>query len=72
VSLYLTPKEVAELTDRVRPSAQARRLRKLGIPFLWTPGELVKVPRSYATGERVVIGIDHGREPDFTVFGRPA
>jgi hypothetical protein len=33
VSIVLSPQEIADLTDRVRTSAQARQLAHMGIPY---------------------------------------
>lgn len=38
MSVCLTDKELAELTERERPSAQAKVLKALGIPYQARPG----------------------------------
>jgi uncharacterized protein DUF4224 len=62
--LTLTPAEVAELTRRERPAAQARVLRALGIPFKPHPTDPVLIV-SRAAAE-AVLGVkleEPGDEP---------
>lgn len=70
MSLYLSPEELVELTDKKTAPAQARRLKALGIPFIWQPGMRVKVLRS------AVLPKGEAQppipEPDFSVFRRAA
>lgn len=74
VSLVLTDAELVELTDRVRSSAQAKRLRAMGVPHIYTKGEPVKVLRSAverragSTAPRRREG--YAPEPDYAAFDR--
>ncbi len=73
-SLTLTPAELVELTGRVQAAAQAKRLRAMGVPHIYTKGEPVKVLRSAverragSTAPRRRQG--YAPEPDYQAFDR--
>jgi Domain of unknown function (DUF4224) len=69
MSLFLSPEEVAELTDRHTAPAQVRRLKAMRIRFIYRKGGRVKVPRS----EIEPAAEEHSQyalEPDFSVFDK--
>lgn len=49
--MFLTPKEIADLTKRVRPSAQARVMDALDIPYRLHPDGTLIVFRKDVTDE---------------------
>ena len=53
-AIVLTPAEIAALTKRARPKAQARILRSLGVPFAAHPDGTLLVSR--ASAEAVLNG----------------
>lgn len=70
----LTTAELVELTDRQTAPAQARRLRAMGVPHIYTPGAQVKVLRS-ALERRAGVEAPRRREgyapePDYLAFDR--
>ena len=73
MGLILTPAELVELTDRAKSTAQMRRLRALGIPFLYAPGGPVKALRSALEGRTAsekACREGYATEPDFSMFGK--
>lgn len=46
--MFMTPEELADLTHKVRPSAQARILAAMGIEFKMRPDKTLAVLRSHA------------------------
>ena len=71
MGLTLTPAELVELTDRAKPTAQMRRLRALGIPYLYAPGGSVKVLRSALErhpAAKKTAREGYAAEPDFSRF----
>ena len=46
--MYLTPEQVIELTDKQRPSAQARVLDHMGVPYRPRPDGTLAVLRIHA------------------------
>ena len=71
MSLTLTAEELVELTDREKPTAQVRRLRALGIPFIYAPGGPVKVLRAAIDKHAEVKKAPregYDAEPDFSMF----
>ncbi len=49
MSLVLTPEELVELTGKARPTAQARVLAALGIPFTPRPDGTLVVVKAIVT-----------------------
>lgn len=76
MSLYLTPEEVRELTDKATGPAQARRLQELGIPFIYKPPGRVKVARCVvphlAAQAPPAANQEFAPEPDFSMFAKSA
>lgn len=71
-SLTLTAEQLIALTDRCQPAAQARRLREMGIPHVYTKGKPVKVLHS-ALERRAGSAAPRRRdgyapEPDYQAF----
>jgi hypothetical protein len=62
VALILTPQEVASVTRRDRPKAQARVLRALGIPFRVHPRDSVLIVSVAAV--QAALGLQRGSEID--------
>ena len=62
VALILTPEEVARITRRDRPKAQARVLRALGIPFRVHPRDSVLIVSVAAV--QAALGVQSGSEID--------
>jgi hypothetical protein len=71
MTLFLTPSELVELTDRQTSPAQVKRLQKMGIQFIYRPGGRVKVARSALPSqghERSAAASQYATEPDFSGF----
>lgn len=70
--LILTAEQLVELTDRQRAAAQVRRLKAMGVPFLWDGHGSVKVLRSALEHQAAKRAARQGywQEPDFSIFGK--
>lgn len=68
--LILSQSEIAEITERVRPSAQIRRLTQLGIPFRIRADNVPIVSRAAFEQAMGAQGALQRRasEPDFSTF----
>lgn len=71
--MFLTPAQLAALTDRQTKPAQCRRLRAMKIPYIYEPPGEIKVlvtaieRRSYTESRR-----GYAAEPDFSHFPKVA
>jgi len=76
MSLFLTPDEVRELTDKATGPAQAKRLQQLGIPHLYKAPGRVKVARCavphLTPTERAAANEEFAPAPDFSMFAKSA
>lgn len=65
--MILAPEELAALTRRDRPSAQARVLRLLGIPFAAHPSDGVLLVSRAAAEKALGLAIERAIAEDFEV-----
>ena len=62
-----TSQEVIDLTRRDRPMAQARVLRRLGVPFLLHPTDGVLLVARAAAEQALGVVLEPKRQPEFEV-----
>lgn len=73
-NLFLTPSELRDLTHRVRPKAQVRALRQMGIEHRVRPDSSVAVLRSHIQimlgGKQQVSSIpsENGKQPNWSAI----
>lgn len=65
--MILTPEELIAITRRDRPSAQARVLRLLGVPFAVHPADGVLIVARAAVEERLRVKVGSDVAAEFSV-----
>jgi Domain of unknown function (DUF4224) len=69
MSLFLSPAELVELTDRHTAPAQVKRLQAMRIHYFWQKGGRVKVARNVIESPAANAS-KYALEPDFSIFNK--